>query len=212
MKKLILAVMSLFLVSGVAYAELSKKEEKAVNKEVKAKMKEYTKDNWKIFGSTRTLEGVLTSHRTSLMEMGEDGYEIVGVASNFKSKNIGKQQAVNNACVSYAQLAGSTLKGRVVSDMAANATDETATEEFDRFYAAYERLVETEIKNEMKESFSVIRELPGGTFELQTYFIVNESAASRARMRALENAMKESELAAHHANAVSDFVRKGFDQ
>lgn len=204
--------MSLFLVCGVASAELTKKQGKQVNKEVKAKMKEYKKENWKIFGSTRTLESALSDHLSNLMLMGENGYEIVGMAGNFKSKNIGKQQAVNNACVAYAQQAGSTLKGRVVSDIAANGSDETAAGEFDHFYAAYERLVEKEIKNEMKESFSMIRELPNGTYEIQTYFIVNEDAASQARLRALENAAKESRLAASQASAVTDFVRNGFDK
>lgn len=212
MKKLIAAIMSLMLVCGIANAELTKQQQKQVNKEVKAKMKEYKKENWKIFGSTRPLEGLLTNHISTLIEMGDDGNEVVGIAGNFKSKNIGKQQAVNNACVTYAQQAGSTLKGRVVSDIAANGSDETSAEEFDHFYAAYERLVEKEIKGEMKESFSIIRELPNGTSEIQTYFIVSESAASRARMRALENAAKESEAAARHAGAVADFVRSGFDK
>lgn len=212
MKKLIVALMSLFLVFGAATAEeLNKKQQKEVNKEVKAKMKEYKKENWKIFGSTRTLEGALTTHLSALKSMGEDGYEIAGTAGNFKSKNIGKQQAVNNACILYSQQAGSTLRGRVISDMSANGSDEGASEEFDHFYGAYERLVEKEIKNEMKESFSMIRELPGGTSEIMTFFLVNESAASRARMRALENALKESEMAQRHASNISDFVRRGFE-
>lgn len=212
MKKLIVAIMSLVLACGICNAELTKKQQKQVDKEVKAKMKEYKKDKWKIFGSTRPLESLLATHISTLIEEGDNAYEVVGMAGNFKSKNIGKQQAVNNACVTYAQQAGSTLKGRVVSDIAADASDETSAEEFDHFYAAYERLVEKEIKSEMKESFSVIRELPNGTNEIQTYFIINENAASLARMRALENAAKESELAARHASAIADYVRSGFDK
>lgn len=212
MKKFIVALMSLVLVCGVASADgLTKKQEKEVKKEVKAKLKDYKKGNWEIFGSTRTLEGVLTTHLSNLMSLGEDGYEVSGVAGNFKSKNIGHQQAVNSACLNYAQQAGSTLKGRVVSDMAANGSDETAAAEFEHFYAAYERLVEKEIKNEMKESFSIIRPMGTNTYEMQTFFIVNESAASRARQRAMEEAMKESQLAQRHASTIADFVRQGFD-
>jgi hypothetical protein len=39
---------------------------------------------------------------------------------------------------------------------------------------------------------------------------VNESAATRARIRALDNAAKESEAAKKYAQKVSDFVRDGF--
>lgn len=212
MKKLIVVLMSLFVMCGVASAELSKQQEKALNKEIKAKMKDLKKDKWAIFGSTRTLEGALTNHLTKVYEGGDDVYEVVGVADNFKSKNIGLQKASNNACTKYASQAGSTLKGRVVSDMAANGSDETAAEEFDHFFAAYERLVEKEIKNEMRESFSIIKTQPNGTMEIQTYFLIDESAATRARLRALENAAKETELATKHADAISDFVRKGFDK
>jgi hypothetical protein len=45
---------------------------------------------------------------------------------------------------------------------------------------------------------------------MQTFFIVNESAATKARIRALENAAKESEAAQLYAQKVSDFVREGF--
>ncbi len=211
MKKIMMLLVAVCTILGTAVAEpLTKQQQKQVQKEAKAKLKEYKKDNWKIFGSTRTLESALTDHYTKLTAMGEDGYEIMGTSSNFKSKNIGHQQAVNNACVNYSNEAGSTLKGRVVSDMAANGSDETAAEEFDHFYGAYERLVEKEIKNEMKESFSVIRDLGNGVYEMQTFFIVNENAASKARVKALENAMKESEAAQRHASTISDFVRKGF--
>ncbi|MBD5326344.1 MAG: hypothetical protein HDS04_06670, partial [Bacteroides sp.] len=142
--------------------------------------------------------------------LGEDAHEVVGVASRFKSKNVGHQQAINNACITYAQQAGSNLKGRVVSDMAANGDDTSA--EFDHFYAAYERLVEKEIKGELVESYSIIRNIDyrAGEYEMQTYFIVNESAATRARIRAMENALKESEAAQHYAQKVSDFVKEGF--
>lgn len=188
----------------------NKQLQKELKKEYKSKMKEYKKEKWKLFGSSRTLEVVLLQHYDKLNTLGEDAHEVVGVASRFKSKNVGHQQAINNACITYAQQAGSNLKGRVVSDMAANGDDTSA--EFDHFYAAYERLVEKEIKGELVESYSIIRNVDSrtGEYEMQTYFIVNESAATRARIRAMENALKESEAAQHYAKKVSDFVKEGF--
>lgn len=190
-----------------AFSQSTNKQlEKALKKEKKEKLKEYKKDGWKIFGSTRSLEVALLKHYDKLATLGDDANEVSGTASRCKSKNLGHQMAVNDACLTYAQRAGSQLQGRVVSDIAGNSTDVAG--EFDHFYAAYERLVEKEIKGEMEESFSVIKDNGDGTFEIQTYFIASESAASKARMRALENAMKESEAAKRHADQISKFARE----
>lgn len=187
---------------------------KALKKEYKQKKKEFKKEKWAIYGTSRSLDVALLKHYEKLNE-NENAHEIVGVATAFKSKNIGKQVALNNACNYYAREAGSHVKGRIVSDMANNADDVSA--EFDHFYAAYETLVEKEIKGEMKESFSIIRET--GTdkasgkpiYEMQTFFIIDEDAASAARIRAFENAMRESAAAQKHAEMVSKFIQEGFE-
>ena len=212
MKKILVLIVSALLVLPAINAQnTSKALEKALKKEYKIKKKELKKGKWELFASSRTLDVALLSHYEKLNSLGENGYEVVGVASRFKSKNLGHQQAVNNACLTYAQQAGSHLKGRIVSDMSGNADDTSA--EFDHFYAAYERLVEKEIKGEMVESFSIVRCLDSekGEYEMQTFFIIDESAATRARIRALENAAKESEVAQKYANKVSQFVREGFE-
>lgn len=209
MKKfLMLIVAALLMAAAPAAMAQNKALQKALNKEKKEKMKEYKKEGWKLFGSSRSLEVALLKHYDKLNELGEDGREVVGIASKFKSKNVGKQMAANNACLTYAQQAGSSLKGRVVSDMSGDGT--SAEGEFDHFYGAYERLVEKEIKGEMQPSYTIIRDLGDGTFEMQDYYIVSESAASQARIRALENAMKESEAAQRHAEKIASFVREGF--
>ena len=181
--------------------------EKAQRKEYQRKIKEFKKENWKVFGTSRTFEVALLQHYDKLNNLGDNGQEIVGVATKFKSKNIGHQMAINNACMTYAQQAGSQLKGRIVSDINGNGSDSEG--EFEKLYAAYERLVEKEIKGEMKESFSVIRDNKDGTFEMQAFFIVDENAAVAARLRAMENAARETEMAQKYAKKVSDFVREG---
>ena len=118
--------------------------------------------------------------------------------------------ALQNACAYYASLAGSKLKGRIVSDLAANASGDLSAE-FDKFYAAYERLVEKEIKGEIQASFSLLKKNANGSNELQTFFVINEDAATKARIRAWENAARESEVAQKYAKEVSDFIKEGFD-
>ena len=199
--------MALCLIIPVANAQ-SKKLQKAREKECKAKIKEFTKEGWKVFGTTRSLEVALLTHYDKLNGMGDDGYEIVGLASKFKSKNVGHQQAFNTACVDYAGKANSAVKGRITSDVFGDGTDGEG--EFDRFYGVYERLVQKEIKGELKESFSIIHDLGGGYFEMQTFFIVNEKEASKARLRAMEQAVRETEMAQKYARKVSEFVQEGF--
>ncbi|MCM1290562.1 MAG: hypothetical protein NC201_06850 [Prevotella sp.] len=210
MKKILVMIIAAVLCVPFAQSE-NKQLQKALKKEYKAKLKQLKKEKWELFGSSHTLEVALLKHYDQLASLGDDAKEVVGIAPKFKSKNVGKQQAINSACVSYAQQAGSHIKGRITSDMAANGDDPGA--EFDHFYAAYERLVEKEIKGEMEESFSLIRciDKKAGEYEMQTFFIINESAASRARIRAMENAMKESQAAQKHSSRVSEFVREGFD-
>lgn len=208
MKRFITFLLMLALVMPMAVAQ-NKLLEKAQKKEYKAKIKEFKKEGWKLYGSSRTIEVALLTHYDKLRQLGENGYEVMGEASSFKSKNVGKQMSINNACNIYARNAGSHVKGRVVSDLAGDANNTDA--EFEHFYAAYETLVEKEIKGEMQESFSVIKDNKNGTFSMQTFFIINEDAAVKARIRAMENALKESEAAQKYAKKVSDFVREGFE-
>lgn len=210
MKKTIqfLLVIGMLFACPVVNAQ-NKTLEKARKKEYKAKMKEYQKGNWKLFGSSRSLDVALLTHYDKLNNGGDGVSEVVGIASKFKSKNIGKQWALNSACNYYARQAGSHVKGRVVSDMAGDAID--VEKEFEHFYAAYESNVEKEIKGEMKESYSIIHDNGDGTFEMQTYFIIDEEAASQARIRAFEQAMRESAAAQKHAEMVSDFIKEGFE-
>ena len=208
MRKIVMFLLTLCLVAPAMEAQ-NKAVEKELKKEYKDRKKELKKGGWEIFGTSRSADVTLLKHFDKLNTLGDDAKEVVGIASKFKSKNVGKQMAINNACLTYAQSAGSYIKGRVMSDMAGDGVD--AEGEMDNFYAAYERLVEKEIRGEMDESYSIIRENGDGTFEMQTYFIVNESAASKARIRAMEEAAKESAAAQKYANQISEFVKEGFE-
>ncbi len=209
MKKVIIFLMALCMVLPSAVAQNSKALSKAQKKEYKIKMKEFKKEGWKLYGSSRSLDVALLTHYEKINKDGEETYEIMGNCSQFKSKNVGHQTCINNAANIYAQQAGRKLKGRIVSDIAGNGDDASA--EFDHFYAAYESLVQKEINGELQESFCIIKENKGGTYEMQTFFIVSESTATRARIRAYENASKESAAAQKYSQKVSDFVRQGFD-
>lgn len=208
MKKVIAIVLAALMAAPVSFAELSPKEIKQVERQSKNKEKVLSKAGWEIFGTSLSLVDALKKHNTKLAELGEDGMEVYGVSSKSKSKNVGVQMAINNACITYAQQQGSDLRGRMGTEVNANV-DNTA-EEMDKFYAAYERTVEKEIRGEMQPSYQLIRTSPDGTYEIEVYYIVSESAASKARIRALQNSLQESEAAQKHAEKISEYVQAGF--
>ena len=202
MKKIIMFLMAAFMLSVVPATaqELSK----SAKKSLKAKVKEFKKQGWQIFGSTNTLDYALERHMLKMES--EDAIEVPGIASSFKSKNVGKQMALNSAITNYASMMDSEIKGKIVSDMQGDG--EFSETEFEKFYAAFKRSVQTTIKDELKESFSVMRDKGNDTYEMQSFFIVNKTAASQARVRALEQAGKESVAAQLYAKVVQKFVEE----
>ena len=202
MKKIIMFLMAAFMLSVIPATaqELSKSGKKAL----KAKVKEFKKQGWQIFGSTSTIDLALEKHMLKLQS--DDAIEVPGTASSFKSKNVGKQMALNSAMTNYASMMDSEIKGKVVSDMQGDG--EFSETEFEKFYAAFKRSVQTTIKDELKESFSIIRDKGNGTSEMQTFFIVDKKAASQARVRALEQAGKESVAAQLYAKVVQKFIEE----
>ena len=195
-------LMAAFMLSVVPATaqELSK----SAKKSLKAKVKEFKKQGWQIFGSTNTLDYALERHMLKMES--EDAIEVPGIASSFKSKNVGKQMALNSAITNYASMMDSEIKGKIVSDMQGDG--EFSETEFEKFYAAFKRSVQTTIKDELKESFSVMRDKGNGTYEMQSFFIVNKTDASQARVSALEQAGKESVAAQLYAKVVQKFIEE----
>ena len=73
--------------------------------------------------------------------------------------------------------------------------------------------VQKEIGAELQESFTIVRphtkSKKCNTYDMQVFFIISEDAATRARVRAYENALKESEAAQRYADRVSQFIQEG---
>ena len=201
------ALFMLTAVSENAYAQSDKKFNKAMEKVYKEKQKEFKKEGWKVSGTSLTLEAALMKH-LRIINTDDKNQELVTEVSMCKSANVCKATALNNALIEYASRAGSYIRGRVTSDMFNNSSA-SVPEEFDKLYGAYERLVQSEVKNELEFSFAV--EKPNGDGKTyRAYYIVNEEKAGRARMRALQLAAEETKIAQQYAEQVSNFVRDGF--
>ena len=204
MKKLIMLVMAALMMGVSPLMAQDKALAKAQKKEMRQKVKQFTKEGWKIFGSTRTLEGALLTHYQKLAAS-DDIFEIAGVNSSFVSKNVGKQSTLTSACAYFASMMDSEIEGQVMNDMQSNANFNK--DEFDKFYAAFKRHAATTIKGELKESFSVIRDKGDGTFEMQTFYLVDTQKAADARQRALTNAAAETKISQQYAKSIEDFIK-----
>ena len=205
MKKVLFIAMAM-LVACVAVAQ-PKTTDKALWKQAQKKAKELTNEGWKIDGS-KTLEASLFNHYKKLLD--ENNQELMGQVigeTNTQTRQRGQSYATTNACNLYAKQARQMVSGRVTNEM---GVAKLGVESPETFYEAYESRVAAELQGELKTSFAIFREKKGGYLDYQIFFIVNEDSASKARLRAMENAKKESEFARAHAEELSEFVRKGF--
>ena len=205
MKRLVLMLMAAAMMLSVNAQELTKAQAKAVKKEVSKKLKDYKKRGYEIFGSSRTLEHVLTKHYTTLEAKDGRVVEVAGF-SQAKSRNLAQAAAQNSAANRYATSASQQVKGRVLADMALDVANQEA--EFDKFYAAFEGKVQQEIKGELRPSFAVAKQNADGTISVEAYFLVDDDAASRARINAFKNSQTESAVAQKYAQKISNFVNE----
>ena len=211
MKKLFVCLMVVCLglaMNADAQSAYAKQKAKKQKKEYKQKIKKYNKEGWDIFGSSHTLDVALLNHYENLEK---DGVEEVSGFATSANKNVGKDKLMMSACTKYAQMIGSQLKGRIVEDMGSIVSTEELSE-FEHFYAAYENNVKAEIRGELRPSYTIYRPVKvhgKDAYEFETYYLIDEAAASRARIRAFQNAAKESAVAQKYAEQVSRFIEEG---
>lgn len=199
----LISLISIMIMNPTASNAQSSALNKALKKEYKTKLKEYKKEGWKLFGSSRTLEVTLLSHYEKLNNLGDNGYEVFGTASitDSKHKNMLHQNAELNAYTKYVGQRR-VIVGRAISDIGL-ADEEKA--EFEHFYAAYESKFQGEVKGELRESYALIKEVSNNQIEMQVFYIVDIDASTKA----FEKAMNESEIARKYAEKVSEFIKEG---
>lgn len=207
MKKAILLMLAaLIMIPAASFAQSANKDiEKKYKKEIKGKKKEFEEGGWKLYGTSRTIEVVLAKYFEKLDSMGADGQEIPGNAPRCGSKNVGHQMAFTSAANYLAQMNTGMIKGVVENKLASNSKN--VAEEVDMFMASYVRKMEMEIKGQLEEGFSVVRELEPGVYEMVSYYVYNKRAASDARLRAIKSAALEEEATRAFAEQLVEEVR-----
>ncbi len=203
----------IILLMGIIFVSIAsaqpKSSEKALWKTAKKTARTMTKEGWKA-DSTLPLENLLYDHYIILQK--EGNYELVGsVAGNTKIRtlNQGQQWAASMAAVSYAKLSGQSIKGRMTAELGSDLDGSSA---IDTFYEKYESKVEKEIKGELKRSFSIFRDKADGSLEYRSYYIVDEVKAQSTKVRAMREALEESDITKTNADRISAFINEAFDE
>lgn len=184
-----------------------KSNNKSLWKTARKEAKALTQEGWKADGSL-PLENLLYNHYQQLADA--NNQELIGNVignTSVSTLNQGQQWATTMVSVSYAKQAGQTVRGRLASEVGAGVAGAAAA---DSFYEGYESKVEKEIKGELHRSFSIYREKQDGGIDYKAYYIVNEERASKARIRAMQLALEESEFARANAERISAFVQEAF--
>lgn len=130
--------------------------------------------------------------------------QVIGIAENCMSTNMGQVTALANAANQYAILAGGDIRGR----MASNITTLNG-QQMDNLVSSFERLVEKEIRGELIPYVTAVRERRGA-YSVRAYCIIDEDAAAQVRRRALMTALEEQKLAEQYGSMVSNWIDEGF--
>lgn len=205
-KLLVLALLGLFT-CGLVSAQ-PKNDDKSLWKRAQKRAKALASEGWKIVGS-RALEEAVYLHNQKLRNEENQSLEAtVRGNTSVKTLNQAQQWALTMAATKYAQQARKEVLGRITNGTGAGIEGAPSD---DSFYGAYESKVKAEISGQLKKSVSLYKEYPTGRIDCEIWYIVNEEDASKARLRAMERALAESEFARHNAERISEFVREGFE-
>lgn len=200
--------LSMLIAAPSAYAQV-KKMDKTLSKECKNKIMAYKADHWTLYDNSQSLEMSMLNHYQKLDEGGCS--EVSGTASKVISTKAGLQQAKQTACNNFAHTAMSQVYDYVMGDI--SELNENEAKDFKMFFNAYESIIEKGISNELTPTYTVIHsngkdESGAETFDMQSYFIVNDSTAAQIRMNAIKEAVSESETAQKFVDKITIFLKE----
>lgn len=197
MKK-ILFILAAVLVAVAPVSAQSKAALKSAKKSAKVAQAE---------GYTLLESGDMVYRMAQHLQKVYDGYEeITATAEGKRSTNLAKSIARNNALNEYAEKARSIVKGRVASDMS-----DLNDVQKENFVAAYERLVLSELKGEVKTSYTLVREnKKTNTYDVKLVCLIDAEGAHKAHLNALNRAAEEQKLAQQYGSNISNWIQEGF--
>lgn len=180
MKKSFMYLMLVFAVLFGAVASVGA-QSKALEKDVKKRVKELKKEGWTLQASASTLDYALLKYRMYLEEDEANRISLTGIATA-KNVKVGRESAIMNAITSYAARAKANVVGKAKSIEGQNIS--TQGEDLDKFAAAYEAEVSARIGSLIRQHFSLVKENADGTKEFNVFLSLDETVAKKAREEA----------------------------
>ena len=188
MKKIFMySLLLLTMVFGASATVMA--QSKALQKDVKKRVKELKKEGWTMLGSTTTMDYAVMKYRTYIEGDEDNRIELIGIAVGANPK-IGRENAVMTGIANYAARAKAQVVGKVKSLMSSDAS-KVSDEEIDKFGAAYESGVNTKIAGLVKQHFVLVRDKDGKK-EFNAFMSIDESAAKKAREEAAKEARRKT--------------------
>ncbi len=176
-------------------------------KEIKKSVKAAEKEGWI---SERRLTSLLSEFTKHESKISENTIELIGNANNQKTQAMAKSRAHTNVYNEYASTKGGSIKARIVSEM-----KDIEEQQADNFVAAFERALVVEIKEHIKPSFCIFKQLPNGNWDAVTYHLLDVEVAKKAEKTAMEKAIEEATKNAvdmkKYANELSEFIEEGLN-
>ncbi len=200
MKKII-AIFATFmmLISGgmgtIEAQQLTKSQEKAIQKDAKKRAKELKKAGWEPLASTQTMEYALIKYRTYIESDEENRIPITGIALGQNNK-IGRDNATHAGIANYAARAKAQIVGKLKS-VASSDANKTSQEENDRVGGADVSSDTASISALAKEHFTLVRipkKKEGNVKEYNVFLSIDETAARKAREEAAREAQQQASL------------------
>lgn len=205
MKKIfVMAMLSVFAISGTAAGQSAKQQQKADKKAVAARVKEFSAEGWKSLQS-EGLSELYKRHHDKLTG-NPDLMEFVGTAEGVKTTNMGMAKARSSAIAAYAEYCSGMLRSRITTDL-----QDINAEQADNLVSGYERILAQKLEKDLRPSYYMYRDAFNG-YDVRGFFLVDESEMAKKQLEALKEAANQAKLAFDYANGISDFIKEGFDK
>lgn len=159
------------------------------DRELNDVVNQWTKEGWKIHGSSHTLEGALRRHYERLAA-NSNLTERIGTATNCKSAAVCRLTALNNASMDYAMAVAHEVEGRFKQEL---SVDESNEKEYNKLEATFAGKLEGDIRSRLEESFALIRTEKGKS-EYMIFFLLDREAARKMKSKAIEEIMDEADM------------------
>ena len=199
MKRIVLFLVAALVALAPVSAQ-SRQDLRAAKKEAAEAAKALKRDGYKPI----ELGNVQTRLEKYFLKTYAGCAQVIGIAENCISTNLGQVTALANAANQYALLAGGDIRGRLTSSITS-----MNGQQMDNLVSSFRRLVEKEIRGELIPYVTAVRERRGA-YSVRAYCIIDEDAAAQVRRRALMTALEEQKLAEQYGSMVSNWIDEGF--